>query len=411
MSLILFHFWPRRAALALVLTLVAVLILGGVAGPTQAQIAQSTISGRVFDRSNGQALGGVVVTIGYQTLQRATVSDSAGRYRFSNVPATTDLDVISFLAGYTYLLKTQNVSNGQNINLDFGIIVQPDPGLVPKLTEPKISTNSVEPGQEVTFSMKLKAGSEAPLSPETMAINPVLGKAVLLKPMPGDLWVGTFKVPEDTPEGNYPFTLFGVDEACREPVSFPVLNLSVTKKLFFSETGKTVPGSFLSYWNNHGGLAIFGYPISEAVQEVSPTNGKTYLVQYFERNRFEYHPELAGTPYEVLLGLLGRQVTAGRENEGPFQPVANPNQPGINFYPEVGLSLRGLFKDYWDKKGGLAQFGFPITEEFSEVNPIDGKTYRVQYFERARFENHPENKGTQYEVLLGLLGRQIYKGN
>jgi hypothetical protein len=28
-------------------------------------------------------------------------------------------------------------------------------------------------------------------------------------------------------------------------------------------------------------------------------------VQYFERNRFEYHPENAGTPYEIQLGLLG----------------------------------------------------------------------------------------------------------
>jgi hypothetical protein len=32
-------------------------------------------------------------------------------------------------------------------------------------------------------------------------------------------------------------------------------------------------------------------------------------VQYFERNRFEYHAENAGTRYEVLLGLLGRQLS------------------------------------------------------------------------------------------------------
>ncbi len=37
-----------------------------------------------------------------------------------------------------------------------------------------------------------------------------------------------------------------------------------------------------------------------------------------------------------------------------------------------------------------------------EVNPVDGETYVVQYFERARFEWHPEHIGTQYEVLLGL---------
>jgi hypothetical protein len=30
-------------------------------------------------------------------------------------------------------------------------------------------------------------------------------------------------------------------------------------------------------------------------------------VQYFERARFEWHPDLSGTPYEVLLGRLGAE--------------------------------------------------------------------------------------------------------
>ena len=58
------------------------------------------------------------------------------------------------------------------------------------------------------------------------------------------------------------------------------------------------------YWEAHGGVAIFGYPISEEFQETSPEDGKRYLVQYFERNRFEWHPENAA-PYDVLLGRLG----------------------------------------------------------------------------------------------------------
>ena len=43
--------------------------------------------------------------------------------------------------------------------------------------------------------------------------------------------------------------------------------------------------------------------------ETNPTDGKQYLTQHFERARFEYHPENAGTPYDVLLGLLGRELT------------------------------------------------------------------------------------------------------
>ncbi|MFN8540386.1 MAG: hypothetical protein U0232_23275 [Thermomicrobiales bacterium] len=54
-------------------------------------------------------------------------------------------------------------------------------------------------------------------------------------------------------------------------------------------------------------------------------------------------------------------------------------------------------------------FGYPLTEEFTEVNPADGKSYTVQYFERARFEHHPEYGGTDYEVLLGTWGARRWR--
>ena len=81
---------------------------------------------------------------------------------------------------------------------------------------------------------------------------------------------------------------------------------------YFTQTGHNLGGTFRQYWLANGGLAVFGYPTSEAFTETSPTDGKPYLVQYFERNRFEYHPENAGTQYEVLLGLLGRQELVDR---------------------------------------------------------------------------------------------------
>jgi len=42
-----------------------------------------------------------------------------------------------------------------------------------------------------------------------------------------------------------------------------------------------------------------------------------------------------------------------------------------------------------------------------EKNQADGKEYTVQYFERARLEYHPENAGTPYVVLLGLMGTEV----
>ncbi len=71
-----------------------------------------------------------------------------------------------------------------------------------------------------------------------------------------------------------------------------------------------MPPEFAGYWQTDGGLPVYGYPISEAFQEVSPTDGKLYLVQYFERNRLEYHPELPDL-YRVSLGLLGTETLHG----------------------------------------------------------------------------------------------------
>jgi hypothetical protein len=77
----------------------------------------------------------------------------------------------------------------------------------------------------------------------------------------------------------------------------------------FPETGKTVKGKFLAYWNQHGGLPQQGFPISDEMQEKSDTDGKTYTVQYFERAVFELHPENQA-PYDVLLGRLGSALSA-----------------------------------------------------------------------------------------------------
>lgn len=74
---------------------------------------------------------------------------------------------------------------------------------------------------------------------------------------------------------------------------------------WFVETGHTLQNGFQQYWRRYGGLQVFGFPISQEFTE----DGRT--VQYFERARFEWWPEHAGTVYEVQLGHLG--VAAGRE--------------------------------------------------------------------------------------------------
>jgi glucose/arabinose dehydrogenase len=84
------------------------------------------------------------------------------------------------------------------------------------------------------------------------------------------------------------------------------------ERRFFPETGHGLSGGFKRYWDEHGGAAVLGLPISEEFSEVNPDTGRTHTVQYFERARFEYHEDLAGTPHEVLLGRLGAQEAARR---------------------------------------------------------------------------------------------------
>ncbi|MGQ9928427.1 MAG: hypothetical protein ACUVS4_16365 [Chloroflexaceae bacterium] len=92
---------------------------------------------------------------------------------------------------------------------------------------------------------------------------------------------------------------------------------------FVPETGHSLGGRFLQFWELYGGLRVFGYPISEEFDEVLP-DGRTYRVQYFERARMEYHPELAGTPDEVQLGLLGLALYRGEPRPTTVQPVPTP---------------------------------------------------------------------------------------
>ena len=180
----------------------------------------------------------------------------------------------------------------------------------------------------------------------------------------------------------------------------------------FPETGQCVQEPFLTYWRTHGGLAIHGYPLSTASPE-QLEDGKTYTVQYFERSRFEHHPENAGTQFEVLLGQFGRRMlqsvyaTAWREDRVTYEQLIAPVPgEGPHYFPQTGHTIAPRFRAYWEQNGGLAQFGYPLTEEFSEMRSYTER-YQVQYFERARFEWHPEHEGTPYEILLGQFGRDI----
>jgi probable HAF family extracellular repeat protein len=178
-----------------------------------------------------------------------------------------------------------------------------------------------------------------------------------------------------------------------------VLTLPTSCGQVSPETGYCIEARFSERWAA-GGLAVNGYPIEGARLE-RLEDGRRYLVQYFERVRLEWHPENA-PPHDILLGQFGRRILAGVPGV-PSAPA--PPRDGYAHFPETGHNVRPRFLAYWEAHGGLAQFGYPLSEEFVEVLG-DGNSYTVQYFERARFEHHPEN-APPYDVLLGQFGRRI----
>lgn len=180
---------------------------------------------------------------------------------------------------------------------------------------------------------------------------------------------------------------------------------------WFPETGHTLRGAFQAFWERHGGLATFGYPISREFVERDPLTGDR-LVQYFERHRLELHPE-AAPGAQVQLTRLGDRLlrAAGIDWYG-----AGPNPPivGCRFFEATGRNLCGAFLARWraggiegDGRAGfsdaesLALFGYPLGEA-QPLTLADGRTIMVQWFERARFEDHGEQG-----VLLGLLGDEL----
>jgi hypothetical protein len=190
---------------------------------------------------------------------------------------------------------------------------------------------------------------------------------------------------------------------------------------YFPETNHAIGGRFLDYWQQNGGLGVFGYPLSDELEE----NGRT--VQYFERARFEYVPENQ-PPYDVLLGRLGVTVLERQGVDWQEMPTSPGPAEGCLWFGQTDHNLcnqlenQGVgFLNYWRSNGlefdgepgssyqeSIALFGLPITEPYSYE--VEGQSLQVQWFERARFEWHPDNPAG-FRVLLGRLGARLAPGS
>lgn len=186
----------------------------------------------------------------------------------------------------------------------------------------------------------------------------------------------------------------------------------VVGRSYFPQTGHTLGGDFRAYWQRNGGLPVFGLPLSEEFVQQLPGQSQGFTVQYLERQRYELHPENP-EPYGVLLGRLGVEALAAQGRYWQRFPKANPSVRG--YFPQTGQALAPEFWNAWWARGlelgdrgvsereAVALWGYPISPP--QLEEIEGRQVLVQWFERARFEYHPQNPDP-YRVLLGRLAAE-----
>ncbi|MFN8474846.1 MAG: glycosyl hydrolase [Anaerolineae bacterium] len=156
-----------------------------------------------------------------------------------------------------------------------------------------------------------------------------------------------------------------------------------------ADTGYTVSGAWLDFYQANGGLSIFGYPRSPVM--VDPLDDKQ-CVQYFQRAVLEWHP--ANPPaFRIQRRLLTEILT---EPAAPATPADGPNTADSWYFPKGPQGLghavsntapdgtRTGFKAFFDKYGRETTFGYPMEE------PTQRGDLWTQRFQAGIMEYHPE---------------------
>lgn len=347
--------------------------------------ADAEADARTFAEVSATPDGSFAVAIDLAKLFPDCAPAAGLQYRFSAREAATG-------ALLAYAIYAVDPAPGPTATLTLSPASGPCP-----VADPQIAARGTNfpPGVTVRLDVRPESGP-----PTTFPVGPVAANGTFATT------VRLFGCGPTTPIGTvYTVVAYSSDIPGAEPQALLatatyIVAAPTDEKVCFPQTGRCLAGRFLDRWRATGGLPINGYPISDVLSE-QLEDGKSYPVQYFERVRMEYHPETS-PPFDVQLGQLGRRILAGVPNAATA-PVGP--RDGAAFFPETGHNVDADMIAYWVANGGLAQFGYPLTEEFV-ARLENGELYVVQYFERARFERHPEN-AMPYKILLGQFGRRI----
>jgi len=113
--------------------------------------------------------------------------------------------------------------------------------------------------------------------------------------------------PENPDQYKVQLGLLGEELKYRQP-PVPEPTPRSRRKVFFPETGHTVSYAFLDFFNENGGINIFGYPITEMYFE------EGQIVQYFQRLKLQWQPNnpadavIIGDLGEVYIDIYGHRM-------------------------------------------------------------------------------------------------------
>lgn len=148
--------------------------------------------------------------------------------------------------------------------------------------------------------------------------------------------------------------------------------------------------------------ALAGSPLGPVTPDLTGDCQHTTSVLLTERQRLEWH-SAQDWPYRVVGTQIGTEVYRQRY---PDRLIERRLDLDVAITDD---RLRAFYARY----GGLALFGYPISDLLIELDDQTGQAKTVQYFERARLELVPDVPDTApllEQVQLGPLGRE-YAGS
>ncbi len=163
------------------------------------------------------------------------------------------------------------------------------------------------------------------------------------------------------------------------------------RRVYFPETGHTVAYAFLDYFKEHGGIDVFGYPITEMYFE------EGCIVQYFQRMKMEWHPEDHTSP--VHIGNLGELYVQIHRNRFPPE-VLNPIEPAAIIAPGATAtrpvnSLQAIVSLRYSVMGHSGEQVVSVLVTDGQGNPVEGANVTVSFIDS---NGHPLKREPNHQT-------------